>query len=94
MIRTIVVGAYGKMGRETLKTVWNAEDMELVGAVDSHGEGTDVGLLIEAGPVGIRLENDLEEVLRRLRPDVAVDFTGPESVYQNAQIYLRNGAPG
>jgi dihydrodipicolinate reductase len=33
LIRTIVVGAYGKMGRETLKTVWNAEDMELVDAV-------------------------------------------------------------
>ncbi len=91
MIRVVVVGANGKMGRETLKTVWNAEDMELVGAVDTYGEGMDVGLLMEAGPLEIRLENNLEEVLRRVRPDVAVDFTGPESVYQNAQTYLRYG---
>ena len=51
--------------------------------------GMDVGLLMEAN--ADQLENNLEEVLRRVRPDVAVDFTGPESVYQNAQTYLRYG---
>jgi 4-hydroxy-tetrahydrodipicolinate reductase len=90
LIRVVVTGAHGKMGRETVKTVWNADDMELVGAVDGYGEGTDVGLLIEAGQVGIKLEKDIEEVLRRVRPDVAVDFTGPEAVYNNALTYLRN----
>lgn len=83
MIRVIVIGAYGRMGREVVKTVWNADDMELVGAVDGQGEGTDVGTLIEAGKVGMVIEKDLEELLNRTRPDVAVDFTGPRAVYQN-----------
>jgi 4-hydroxy-tetrahydrodipicolinate reductase len=89
MIKVIVTGAYGKMGREVVKSVLRTEDIELVGAVDAVGEGTDVGALAEAGSAGIVIEKDLEEVLTRVRPDVAVDFTGPHSVYNNAMLYLK-----
>ena len=90
MINIVVTGALGKMGREITKTVIAAADMALVGAVDSFGEGTDVGSYLEAGPVGITVEKNLEEVLQRVRPDVAVDFTDPAAVYRNALIYLHN----
>ena len=90
MIRVAVTGAYGKMGREVVKTVLRAEDMELVGAIDSAGEGTDVGTLVEAGNTGIVIEKDLDEVLARVRPDVAVDFTNPHCVFGNALIYLKH----
>lgn len=89
MIRVIVTGAYGKMGREVVKTVLNTEDIELVGAVDGVGEGTDVGSLVGASHTGIIIEKELAEVLQRVRPDVAVDFTGPHSVYNNAMTYLK-----
>lgn len=91
MIRVLVTGAYGRMGREAAKTVWKAEDMELVGAVDGKGEGADVGSLIDAGKVGIAIEKELEESLDRLHPDVAVDFTGPQAVYRNALTFLKHG---
>ncbi|MGI6491683.1 MAG: 4-hydroxy-tetrahydrodipicolinate reductase [Peptococcaceae bacterium] len=91
MIRVVVTGAYGKMGREVVKTVLRTEDMELVGAVDSAGEGTDVGTLVEAGNTGVVIEKDLAEVLARVRPDVAVDFTNPHCVFSNALIYLQHG---
>lgn len=91
MLRVIVNGAYGRMGREVMKAVWNSEDMELVGAADSVGAGTDIGTLIEAPNTGITLENNLEEMLRRLRPDVAVDFTTPHVVYQNSMTLIKNG---
>ncbi|MDD4237181.1 MAG: 4-hydroxy-tetrahydrodipicolinate reductase [Desulfotomaculaceae bacterium] len=90
MIKVIVTGAYGKMGREVVKSVLRAEDIELVGAVDAFGEGTDVGSLAEAGNTGVIIEKNLEEVLTRVRPDVAVDFTGPHSVYNNAMLYLKH----
>lgn len=90
MIKVVVTGAYGKMGREVVKSVLRSDDMELVGAVDGFGEGTDAGLLAEAGSIGIIIEKDLEEVLNRLRPDVAVDFTNPHSVYNNAMSYLKH----
>jgi len=83
VIRVMVTGAYGRMGREVMKTVWNADDMELVGAVDRQGDGVDAGTLLEAGETGLVIEKDLEGALARTRPDVAVDFTGPGAVYQN-----------
>lgn len=90
MIKVIVTGAYGKMGREVVKSVLRTEDIELVGAVDVAGEGTDVGLLVETGNTGVIIEKDLEEVLKRERPDAAVDFTTPYSVYNNAKLYLKH----
>jgi len=90
MIRVVVTGAYGKMGREVVKTVLKTEDMELVGAVDRAGEGTDVGTLVEAGNTGIVIEKDLPEVLARVRPDVVVDFTNPHCVFSNAVTYLEH----
>lgn len=88
MIRVVVIGAYGRMGREVVKTVLNAEDMELVGAVDGQGEGVDIGALIGKGTVGIVIKKDLEGVLAGARPDVAVDFTGPQAVYYNVMTIL------
>jgi 4-hydroxy-tetrahydrodipicolinate reductase len=90
MIKVVVTGAYGKMGREVVKSVLRTEDIELVGAVDTIGDGTDAGLLAEAGNTGVIIEKDLEEVLKRERPDVAVDFTNPHSVYDNAMVYLKH----
>ncbi|MFX4260866.1 4-hydroxy-tetrahydrodipicolinate reductase [Pelotomaculum propionicicum] len=91
MIEVMVTGAYGRMGREAARTVWDADDMLLAGAVDGRGEGTDIGQLIECGSTGINIENDLEEFLKSKRPDVAVDFTGPQAVYHNALKYLEYG---
>ncbi len=91
MIKVIVTGASGRMGREVVKAVWNAEDMELVGAVDGQGENADIGTLMETGKLGINIEKNLEDLFNKTRPDVAVDFTCPDSVYQNTITYLENG---
>lgn len=91
MIEVMVTGACGRMGREAARTVWIADDMVLAGAVDSRGEGTDIGQIIECGRTGINIENNLEEFLKIKRPDVAVDFTEPQSVYRNALKYLAYG---
>jgi 4-hydroxy-tetrahydrodipicolinate reductase len=91
MIEVLVTGAYGRMGRESAKAVWNAEDMVLTGAVDRQGVGSDIGQIIECGRTGIIIEDSLEEYLKRKRPDVAVDYTGPQAVYQNTLKYLEHG---
>ncbi|MDF9407301.1 MAG: 4-hydroxy-tetrahydrodipicolinate reductase [Pelotomaculum sp. PtaB.Bin013] len=91
MIRVAIAGAYGRMGREVTKTVWNADDMELIGATDSKGEGVDVGSLIEAGEIGVLIEKDLEELILRTRPDVLIDFTIPQAVYRNIMTCLNHG---
>lgn len=91
MIKVAVSGAAGRMGREVLRTVWRAEDIDLVGAVDPYAEGIDVGNLIEAGNIGIKVSPGLEVMLEDTRPDVLIDFTKPDSVFNNACIALKRG---
>lgn len=91
MIKVVVAGAAGRMGQEVLRAVHMAEGMELVGAVDRINEGVDIGTLIGAGELGIFLTTDLEETLVTLRPDVLVDFTTPEIVFNDVKIALKCG---
>ncbi len=91
MIKVVISGAAGRMGREVLKSVWNSEDMQLVGAVDVQDEGRDAGSLMGIGEVGIQLQSDLKQALQDARPDVMVDFTIPDSVADNIKTALHCG---
>jgi 4-hydroxy-tetrahydrodipicolinate reductase len=75
-----VLGASGRMGREVCRAVDAADDLTLVAAVDPHHEGVELGNLVVAGSRGA-----LEGV------DVAVDFTTPGSVIENARWCLGRG---
>lgn len=91
MIKVAVSGAAGRMGREVLRTVWNAEDIRLVGAVDPFAAGIDIGNLLEAGEAGIKVSPDLAGMLDDVRPDVIIDFTSPDAVYANILTALKRG---
>jgi 4-hydroxy-tetrahydrodipicolinate reductase len=75
-----VLGASGRMGREVCRAVDAADDLTLVAAVDPHHEGAELGNLVVAGS-----PEAFEDV------DVAVDFTTPRSVIENAQWCLGRG---
>jgi len=75
-----VLGASGRMGREVCRAVDAADDLSLVAAVDPHHEGAELGNLVLAGS-----PEALEGV------DVAVDFTTPGSVIENARWCLGRG---
>jgi len=89
-IRVVVAGAYGKMGREVVKAVLNDKALELVGAVDVKGRGTDLGTLVGEAPVGRVISGELESLLKENQPHVLVDFTNPQSVLRNIHIALEN----
>lgn len=96
-IPVVVNGACGKMGREVIKAVSQAEDMTLIGAIDHNPEslGQDVGELAGCGPVEIPVLNDLQStlVLATQQPvqGVMVDFTHPRSVYDNVRTAIAYG---
>jgi 4-hydroxy-tetrahydrodipicolinate reductase len=96
-IPVVVNGAAGKMGRETIKAIAKAEDMELIGAVDRHPDylGQDVGEVAGCGPLEIPILNDLQSVLvlatQAKIQGVMVDFTHPESVYDNVRSAIAYG---
>jgi 4-hydroxy-tetrahydrodipicolinate reductase len=90
-IRVIVTGALGKMGMETLKAVWADKELELVGAVDSRARGEKIGDIIGIKEIDMKVENDLDYIIVEHKPQVMIDFTNPQAVFNNTRTALKNG---
>jgi 4-hydroxy-tetrahydrodipicolinate reductase len=97
LIPVVVNGAAGKMGREVVKAVSQAEDMMLLGAVEKSPEylGQDVGEIAGCGELEVPILNDLQSVLvmatQQEIQGVMVDFTHPDSVYDNTRSAIAYG---
>jgi 4-hydroxy-tetrahydrodipicolinate reductase len=89
-IRVVVVGACGRMGRETCKAVSGAEDMRIVGACDVSLSGTSLADIVEGAPA-VLVNDDLEAVIADAKPDVIVDFTTPAVVIGNIRKAVTGG---
>ena len=100
-IPVIVSGALGKMGREVVEAVTNSNDCELVGAIDLNDEcnGKSLSTFFDIPESDVFLSNDLEGSLctvsqgyrdSDLKP-VMVDFTHPDSVYDNTRAAMAYG---
>ncbi len=78
MIKVLVNGALGRMGKTVVAAVKADKELELVGAVD-----------IFSGEVeGVKVETDLAAALEKYKPEVMIDFTRPDAVFQNIMIAL------
>jgi len=93
-IKVAVNGAAGKMGREVVRAVSQAADLTLVGACDRIAAGEDPGVIAGIGPLGIKIETSLEEMLRHTGAEVLVDFTEPGSVVDSIHTAIRAGVYG
>lgn len=97
LIPVVVNGAAGKMGQEVVKAVSQAEDMMLIGAIDRNPEylGQDVGEVAGCGALEVPIMNDLESTLVLATQEkvqgVMVDFTHPNSVYDNVRSAIAYG---
>lgn len=72
MIRILINGANGKMGKTTVAAIAHEKDLELVGTV-TRGD-------------------DLTKKIIDTRADVVIDFTTPESVFENTQTIIAANA--
>ena len=91
MIRVAVTGAAGRMGREVVRAVLEAEGLELAAAIDTHEVGVDAGTLAGTAAAGIAVGSELDSALARTYPHVLVDFTLPHSVLANLRLALAHG---
>lgn len=83
MIDVLVVGAKGRMGAITAATVAGQADMRLAGLVDpSYAPG-------EASPAPAF--RSVSQALAEVKPAVAVEFSTPASVFENAGLLLGAG---
>lgn len=78
MIKVLVNGAMGKMGKEVINAINEDEETQLAGAVDIMGDGTSV-------------YKELGQAINITKPDVVVDFTQPSAIFDNAKLCLNAG---
>ena len=100
-IPVLVSGALGRMGSEVVNSVLNSSDCELVAAVDTNkkNNGENISQLLNLKKSDVLVSNDLEGSLCSISQDyrnekikpVLVDFTHPDSVYENTRSAIAYG---
>lgn len=76
MIKTVIIGAAGRMGRMLVANIAANNNFELTGATEYAGSpdlGKDAGLLAGTGELGVTITSDLDEILKS-SPDVVINF--------------------
>ena len=84
MIRVIINGACGRMGRLIIQGVAQQDDMELAGAIEypEHPQiGSDAGVVAGIGETGVTITGKLEDVLESA--DVVIEFSKPEATVEH-----------
>lgn len=89
--RVIVAGALGRMGTETVKAIWQDEELALVAAVDIKARGETVSDITGLKGISMTIDNDLEAAFEQTKPQVLVDFTNPQAVFNNVRSALLKG---
>ena len=87
MARVAIVGAAGRMGRNLIQAVHDADGMQLGAAIErpeSSLLGADAGELAALGRLGVNLVDDLQQVVDEF--DVLIDFTAPAATMQHVAI--------
>ena len=100
-IPVLVCGALGKMGSEVINSVLNSPNCKLVAAIDINksNNGKSISEILKVKSCDVLVSDDLEGTLcsisqnyrdENMRP-VLVDFTHPDSVYENTRSAIAYG---
>ena len=90
MIKVVVNGALGRMGREVLKAVTADKHTILVGAADVCAKEQTVGDILGTDS-RVAIKSDLLKVIEECSPQVVIDFTQPAVVMKNLRVILTKG---
>ncbi|MCE5328865.1 4-hydroxy-tetrahydrodipicolinate reductase [bacterium] len=82
MKKIALFGICGKMGRSMLSELILEEDIRIIAGFDKINIGTDIGILTGREISGIKVTDNHEDI-KLAKPDLIIDFTGPEVVYKN-----------
>ena len=81
-----LVGACGRMGQLIIKRILATEGLEISAAFDLVNIGKDIGDVVGAGPLNVKVSDskDLVDVLKESKTDVLIDFTIAAATAVNA----------
>lgn len=84
MVRVVIIGAGGRMGRALVRAAEERSDLRVVAAIDTPASpvlGRDAGELAGTARLGVQLACDLAAGLAQA--DVAIDFSHPSATAAN-----------
>ncbi len=87
-IKVVVTGALGRMGKEVVAAICADRELDMAGAVDR--KAVEEYLLLPGGLGLIPISREVDAMLARVKPQVMVDFTLPDSVMDNVRCALRH----
>lgn len=90
-IRMAIAGSGGRMGRQLIQAVQQAEGVVLGAALERKGSslvGTDAGELAGVGVLNVKVSDDLQTVANDF--DILIDFTRPEGTLEHLDFCLNN----
>ncbi|MGE4501143.1 MAG: 4-hydroxy-tetrahydrodipicolinate reductase [Hydrogenovibrio sp.] len=88
-MRVAVIGASGRMGKNLIDAVNQAEGLTLSAAIERPGSslvGADAGELAGVGTLGVKVVDQIELAVDDF--DVLIDFTTPETTMHNIKVCL------
>ena len=92
MIKVIVCGVAGRMGKRLSALTLESDDLKLVGGTEAPGTssvGQDIGMLAGVRETGIKAVDRLSSIIHL--GDVVVNFTTPEATLESAEVAAANG---
>ena len=92
MIKAIVAGAAGRMGKRIIHMIHQNPEIELTGAFERPDHpliSEDAGQSAGLEELGVRIAGSLEEVIDR--GEVLIDFTAPEATLKNIRMVSSRG---
>ncbi|MCW3129510.1 MAG: 4-hydroxy-tetrahydrodipicolinate reductase [Methanophagales archaeon] len=84
-IKVAVAGAKGRMGSQVVESIIEENNMELVAGFDPSGVGEEI-----APGVKISSPDEMDNMLKEVKPDVFVDFTNATAAVENVKVASRN----
>jgi len=99
VIKAIVAGAAGRMGRQIIAAVLDSERIELAGGFerpDHPALGQDLGSLAGEAGCGLSLADSLAQAIQAAPggAEVIIDFTAPEATMANLATAVEMGLAG
>ncbi len=82
-------GICGKMGTSISGELIKEDEIELVGGLDIKNAGTDIGQFLTGEKTGYRIYDSYEDI-KRLNPDIIIDFTNAHAARKNINWAIDN----
>ncbi len=93
LIKLLILGPTGSMGKLISKLALEDDEIEVVAACDISNISEELGTLVGAkDPNKLKISdvNNLQNIIAELKPDVAVDFTIAKAAEKNCMICVKN----